>query len=60
MVAGQPAAAVNPAEAALDHPPPGLHRKALLALFELDDLERDGRGCADTFALIGTVGKAAG
>lgn len=58
MVAGQTAAAGNLAEARLDKPAPGLHRKALLALLGFDDLDRDGRRRANALASIGAVGKA--
>lgn len=60
MVASQPTAAGDPAEATLDNPPPGLHCKAFLALLGFDDLDRDGRGHASALASIGTVGKAVG
>ena len=60
MVASQPAAAGDPTEAPLDDPPPGLHRKALLAFLGFGDLDRDGRGSANALASISSVGKAAG
>lgn len=60
MIASQPAAGGDPAEAAFNDPPPELHREALLAFLGFDDLDRDGRGCANRLASIGVVGKALG
>ncbi|BAQ43564.1 hypothetical protein Maq22A_c00250 [Methylobacterium aquaticum] len=58
VIAGQPAAATNPAKGAHDHPASRLHRKARLSVLGLDDFDGDGRGRADPLTPVGAIGKA--
>ena len=57
-VAREPAAAADPTECPLDHPPSGLNDKALLPGFRRDDLDHDSRGRADAVASVGAVSEA--